>query len=470
MLAGARFVVVTMTTGDSDVEGAVFAAARRHPASSFQRSPLGRTRRPRRSIGPDTRLFAVRPYWGMPARAWIAADPEFWKPNRGQGHQHEAPSRCRLAPDVRVIGWRPGPCARPADLARGVRQRRLRSVFATGSALARDARWRGRGSRSRCPELDVFKWIAVARAGSAVRLQGAAEERPLPTQEYSTKHQRRSCSSSVDAGSSCAWRQDLPGPWPPTRRVPLTREAVQGRLDLSDARLEQATVRCAWCAQQGGADSSRHEGTLRTGHRLTAIWRPVVVSDRGDEPLWLCRSPPNPRLSTEAGCRALTIGPAVDLVLLARLLNTCTSLATRRVRGSSTSRLSRFMFLLLVPAAAGAQVTTDVVRRSGLRGEWGWRSGRPRSCLQRGPSDVGATDCAPRRPVQGGALRLAGTREIGWPLGSLCATRGSAIGPGYTGHQPGDADRSLRGFDHRYRLRHRLSRPALLDSCSRRPG
>jgi hypothetical protein len=28
---------------------------------------------------PDTTLFAVRPYWGMPAQEWIAADPEFWK-------------------------------------------------------------------------------------------------------------------------------------------------------------------------------------------------------------------------------------------------------------------------------------------------------------------------------------------------------------------------------------------------------
>jgi hypothetical protein len=23
-------------------------------------------------------VFAVRPYWGLPAREWIAADPEFW--------------------------------------------------------------------------------------------------------------------------------------------------------------------------------------------------------------------------------------------------------------------------------------------------------------------------------------------------------------------------------------------------------
>jgi hypothetical protein len=28
-----------------------------------------------------TTAFAVRPYWGMPAKDWIAADPEFWQPN-----------------------------------------------------------------------------------------------------------------------------------------------------------------------------------------------------------------------------------------------------------------------------------------------------------------------------------------------------------------------------------------------------
>ena len=31
--------------------------------------------------GKETRIFAVRPYWGMAAKAWIDADPEFWEPN-----------------------------------------------------------------------------------------------------------------------------------------------------------------------------------------------------------------------------------------------------------------------------------------------------------------------------------------------------------------------------------------------------
>ena len=81
MLAGARFVVVTMTTGDPDGEGAVFAAAdgtrfifRTFAAGQDAEACVVQS-------GPDTRLFAVRPYWGMPAPEWIAADPEFWKPN-----------------------------------------------------------------------------------------------------------------------------------------------------------------------------------------------------------------------------------------------------------------------------------------------------------------------------------------------------------------------------------------------------
>ncbi len=80
-LAGARFVVVTMTTGDPDVEGAVFATA---DGTSFIFRAFAAGQDAEACViqsGPDTRLFAVRPYWGMPAPEWIAADPEFWKPN-----------------------------------------------------------------------------------------------------------------------------------------------------------------------------------------------------------------------------------------------------------------------------------------------------------------------------------------------------------------------------------------------------
>jgi len=80
-LAGARFVVVTMTIGNPRVEGAVFAAA---DGAQFIFRAFGAGRDAEAYVlqsGPDARLFAVRPYWGMPAPEWIAADPEFWKPN-----------------------------------------------------------------------------------------------------------------------------------------------------------------------------------------------------------------------------------------------------------------------------------------------------------------------------------------------------------------------------------------------------
>jgi hypothetical protein len=33
------------------------------------------------AAGPQSLIFAVRPYWGMPATEWIAADPAFWHVN-----------------------------------------------------------------------------------------------------------------------------------------------------------------------------------------------------------------------------------------------------------------------------------------------------------------------------------------------------------------------------------------------------
>jgi hypothetical protein len=82
-IRGTRFFVVTVANRDPPVAGAVFeapdgtlfifrSARSRHEADnmSAEASPSG-----------PTIPFAVRPYWGMPAKDWIAADPEFWKPN-----------------------------------------------------------------------------------------------------------------------------------------------------------------------------------------------------------------------------------------------------------------------------------------------------------------------------------------------------------------------------------------------------
>jgi hypothetical protein len=80
----ARFVVVTMTKRDDRFEGSTFEApdGTRYALRAFK------TRQPAEAaataIGREARVFAVRSYWGMPAREWIAADPEFWQRERNR--------------------------------------------------------------------------------------------------------------------------------------------------------------------------------------------------------------------------------------------------------------------------------------------------------------------------------------------------------------------------------------------------
>lgn len=80
-LVGARFFVVTVTRRNLTTGGPVFVAP---DGTRYILRPV-RTRQQADALaaraGPDTVVFAVRPYFGMPAREWIAADPEFWKSN-----------------------------------------------------------------------------------------------------------------------------------------------------------------------------------------------------------------------------------------------------------------------------------------------------------------------------------------------------------------------------------------------------
>jgi hypothetical protein len=80
-VAGARFFVVTVTRQNLAAGGSVFVVP---DGTRYILRPV-RTRQQADALaaraGPDTAVFAVRPYWGMPAREWIAADPEFWKSN-----------------------------------------------------------------------------------------------------------------------------------------------------------------------------------------------------------------------------------------------------------------------------------------------------------------------------------------------------------------------------------------------------
>jgi hypothetical protein len=80
-VGGTRFFVVTVTKGNPRAPGTVFEAP---DGTRFILRPSV-TRRQADALaaaaGPEARIFAIRPFWGMPAKDWIAADPEFWKLN-----------------------------------------------------------------------------------------------------------------------------------------------------------------------------------------------------------------------------------------------------------------------------------------------------------------------------------------------------------------------------------------------------
>jgi hypothetical protein len=80
-VAGARLVVVTVSRADPSTPGAVFEA---EDGTRFSLRPV-RTRQKAeavaRAVGPEARIFVIRPYWGMPAKQWITADSLFWRVN-----------------------------------------------------------------------------------------------------------------------------------------------------------------------------------------------------------------------------------------------------------------------------------------------------------------------------------------------------------------------------------------------------
>lgn len=80
-LRGARFVVVAISDHDITASGAVYEAP---DGTRYILKPAG-TREEAdavaRSLAPGATVFAVLPQWGLPDAEWIAADPDFWKPN-----------------------------------------------------------------------------------------------------------------------------------------------------------------------------------------------------------------------------------------------------------------------------------------------------------------------------------------------------------------------------------------------------
>ena len=76
-VAGARFVVVTVTRNHRPADGSVWEMSDstlyilRPARSREQAEVLAREQ--------GARIFAVRPSWSMPAPEWVASDPAFWR-------------------------------------------------------------------------------------------------------------------------------------------------------------------------------------------------------------------------------------------------------------------------------------------------------------------------------------------------------------------------------------------------------
>jgi len=76
-IAGARFVVVTVTRSRRPVDGSVWEMA---DSTLYVFRPVG-TRQQAEALAREqrARVFAVRPNWSMPAPEWVAYDPDFWR-------------------------------------------------------------------------------------------------------------------------------------------------------------------------------------------------------------------------------------------------------------------------------------------------------------------------------------------------------------------------------------------------------
>lgn len=80
-VAGVRFFEVTVSKGESRAEGSAFEAPDGTRFIFRALSTRDESAAVAAAKSPEAAVFAVRPYWGLPAQEWIAADPEFWKPN-----------------------------------------------------------------------------------------------------------------------------------------------------------------------------------------------------------------------------------------------------------------------------------------------------------------------------------------------------------------------------------------------------
>jgi hypothetical protein len=76
-VAGARFMVVTITRDPRKTNGSVWQAA---DSTLYVFHPVRTREQAQALVGEQGgRVFAVRPNWSMPAPEWVAADPVFWR-------------------------------------------------------------------------------------------------------------------------------------------------------------------------------------------------------------------------------------------------------------------------------------------------------------------------------------------------------------------------------------------------------
>ena len=76
-VAGARFMLVTVTRSRVPAEGSVWEMA---DSTLYVFRPMRTRQQAEALVGKQGgRIFAVRPSWSMPAPEWAAADPDFWR-------------------------------------------------------------------------------------------------------------------------------------------------------------------------------------------------------------------------------------------------------------------------------------------------------------------------------------------------------------------------------------------------------
>lgn len=76
-VAGARFIVITVTRSRQPFDGSVWEMA---DSTLYIFRPV-MTRQQAEVLAREQggRIFAIRPNWSMPAPEWVAADPAFWR-------------------------------------------------------------------------------------------------------------------------------------------------------------------------------------------------------------------------------------------------------------------------------------------------------------------------------------------------------------------------------------------------------